>query len=41
MHGAMVVLVKGTPLWVWIVLGLWMLLLPAFLLVSLGPPAWR
>jgi hypothetical protein len=30
-----------TPLWVWLILALWMLLVPAFLLISLGPPPWR
>jgi hypothetical protein len=30
-----------TPLWVWLMLALWALLVPAFLLISLGPPPWR
>jgi len=30
-----------TPLWVWLLLALWVLLVPAFLLISLGPPPWR
>ena len=30
-----------TPLWVWLLLAFWVLLVPAFLLISLGPPPWR
>jgi hypothetical protein len=29
------------PLWVMLVVGIWILMLPAFLLIALGPPAWR
>ena len=30
-----------TPFWVWLVVGIWILMLPAFLLIALGTPAWR
>jgi hypothetical protein len=29
------------PLWVMLVVGIWILMLPAFLLIAIGPPAWR
>ena len=29
------------PLWVMLIVGIWILMRPAFLLIALGPPAWR
>jgi hypothetical protein len=29
------------PPWVFLIVALWSLMLPLFLLIALGPPAWR